>query len=188
MAFYWLEGGTKAVREILEAPASPSTEHAKKNPYTQPTPGTPARKLALLAGDIMRSPVRTLPESATFEEARLLFRQRRFRHVPILNAAGSLSGIISDRDVLREAAQIGEKVQGWVQELVNEQKTVVEFMTKRILVGTPSTEIRQIAKAMFEERIGSMPIIDAKNRLTGIITRSDILRTLVTQAPIELWI
>jgi len=33
-----------------------------------------------------------------------------------------------------------------------------------------------------------MPIVDPKENLVGIITRSDILRTLVDHAPLELWV
>ena len=40
---------------------------------------------------------------------------------------------------------------------------------------------------MFAHHIGSMPVIGEGERPVGIITRSDILRTLVNRAPLELW-
>jgi len=185
VAFYWLEGGSKHIRHSTE-PSGEEARDAKKSAYAK-SETDQTRRIALVASDIMRSPVRTLPASATFDEAKALFKQSRFRHVPILNGT-KLCGIISDRDVLKEAAQTTERLHEWVSEFVSEQKTVDDFMTKRVLVGTPNTGIRLIARAMFEERIGSMPIVDEKLKLVGIITRSDILRTLVSHAPIELWI
>ena len=50
----------------------------------------------------------------------------------------------------------------------------------------PETEIRLIADVLIKERIGAMPIVDEKEKLVGIVTRSDILRTVV-KAPLELW-
>ena len=62
------------------------------------------------------------------------------------------------------------------------------LITERVLVASPDTEIREVAKILFEHRIGAMPVISSSERLVGIITRSDILRTLVNRAPLELWI
>lgn len=212
MAFYWLETGSKTIRQNNDHPL-PSSDPSpvSKDPYGTATKQL-ARRQAFVANDIMRAPVKTLPATATLEETRLLFKQSRFRHVPIVDSANRIIGIVSDRDVLREAAQpavssesastaedlpsfsedsrlpVSDALPSWIQEIVVVDRRVADFMTKRILVGTPSTEIRLIARAMFEERIGSMPIIDEKNKLVGIITRSDILRTLVSHAPMELWI
>jgi len=41
---------------------------------------------------------------------------------------------------------------------------------------------------MFEERIGAMPMVNEGGTPLGMITRSDILRTVMNQVPFELWI
>ena len=132
--------------------------------------------------------VQSLKPEATFDDAKNLFQKFRYRHVPIVDETGKLVGIVSDRDVLREAANIAGAVTGWMKEVVSNAKSIDEFMTRRVLTALPNTEIRFIAKVMFEERIGAMPIVDSHGRVSGIITRSDILRMLVNNAPLELWI
>ena len=184
MPFYWFDFGVRNARSA--AAQKEQSVPAPKNAYQQPAPKS--LKPATNANQIMRSPVKTLTPETTFEEARAFFRQNRFRHVPIVNAEGKLVGLISDRDVLREAANINTGPEAWVKDLVQVTRTIADFMTKRVLTATPSAEIRQIAKAMFEERIGSMPIVNEEEKLVGIITRSDILRTLVHNAPLEIWI
>lgn len=130
---------------------------------------------ALLAEQIMTSPVVTLGREATMGEARNLFRERRFRHVPILSATQRLAGILSDRDLLHH--------------LVDPDLSPIRaLVTERVFAASPDTEIREIARVLFEHHIGSMPVIDPQARLVGIITRSDILRTLVNRAPLELWV
>jgi len=61
-------------------------------------------------------------------------------------------------------------------------------MTDRVLTAHPDTEIRTIARVLFEERIGAMPIVNEAGLPKGILTRSDILRTVMNQVPFELWI
>lgn len=192
MGFYWYEAGVRSQRverSALEREQNGAARNAPRDAYAAQTEQHTKRQPAVIARQIMAQKLVTLPETATFDEIYSLLRNKRFRHVPIVDSQGKLRGIISDRDALREAASVGQGTGGsWIAEVVQQQKTAAEFMTRKVLVASPTTEIRHIAKAMFEERIGAMPIIDDTHRLVGLITRSDILRTLITGAPLELWI
>jgi CBS domain-containing protein len=130
---------------------------------------------AVTAAQIMSAPVVTLQLDQTIAEARELFRRRRFRHVPVVNAQGGLAGIVSDRDIL---GHVGDPPDTPINGL----------MPARVLVASPDTSIREIAQVLFEQRIGAMPVIDSQRALAGIVTRSDILRTVVNRAPLELWV
>ena len=142
---------------------------------------------ALHAHQIMTSPVITLRPDTMITEAWHLFRERRFRHIPVVTADGKIYGIISDRDLLRYAATSG-KVPPY-SESTPEATTPIANLTKtRVIASTRDTEIREIAKILFEQRVGAMPVVTDKGQLEGIITRSDILRTLVNHAPLELWV
>lgn len=139
------------------------------------------RELALTAEQIMSKPVVTLPADATLNEAWELIRRRRFRHVPLVSHDKKLVGIISDRELLQAAAKIGNTTGDTTQE------TVGQLVEARVLTALPSAPIREIARTLFEERIGAMPVVE-NGTLVGIITRSDILRALVNHAGLELWI
>ena len=135
----------------------------------------------------MASPVVTLPRKPPMAEAWELIRAKRFRHIPILSREKELIGIISDRDLLREAGSICSTVHR--QDKTGQEQMTIQGMIKRkVLTASPDTGIREIARILFEERIGSMPIVDDNGSLVGMITRSDILRTLVNNAPLDLWI
>jgi acetoin utilization protein AcuB len=138
-------------------------------------PDTPRRRV-IFAAELMSTQVVTLQDDAPLSSAAEIFSQRRFRHIPVLNSESQLAGILSDRDVLRNSSR-----KGW------ESESVSSFMSKLVIVASKDTEIREIARVMFEERIGCMPITDDPGNLIGIVTRSDILRTLVVQAPLALW-
>lgn len=146
-------------------------------------PDTP-RKRILLASEMMSTKVVTIAHSALLAEASRLFAAKRFRHVPVVDGRGKLVGILSDRDVLRRAAHIEDahaSGKPW------QEVRVDIIMNQPVLVASGDTEMREIAQVMFAERIGCLPIVDAEHALIGIITRSDVLRTLLVQAPLELW-
>ena len=140
------------------------------------------RQPAVTAAQIMTAPVVTLAPDATLDEAWQLFRTRRFRHVPIAAANGTVAGILSDRDLMREAlARAAGPPATWAA-------SVREVMATDVLTARPEATIRQVARVLFDERIGAMPIVDASGVLAGILTRSDILRAVLGSAPLELWI
>ena len=145
------------------------------------------RRPAILASQIMASPVVTLPPEATLSDAWELIRTKRFRHVPIVSRKNILVGIISDRDMLLEAGNICSTASP-LDNADQEQTTIQGLIRRNVLTASPDTGIREIARILFEERIGSMPIVDDKGMLVGIITRSDILRTIINNAPLDLWI
>lgn len=145
------------------------------------------RGIALHAHQIMTTPVVTLFPETSIADAWTLFRERRFRHVPVVTGVGKIFGIVSDRDLLRYAATTG-KVPPY-SESMPEANISIESLTKtRVITSSQDTEIRQIARMLFEQRIGAMPVVNDAGVVEGIITRSDILRTLVNNAPLELWV
>jgi len=156
------------------------------SPYAQHDQ-TPDRVPAILAKQIMTASVTTIGPEATIHEAWKLFQHRRFRHVPVLNREGIIIGLLSDRDVLRQVA--GSRQSSSSEDVTDPLSQEIQVvMTRQVLTAHPETEIRSVARVMFTERIGAMPIVDHDGVLVGIVTRSDILRTVMQHVPFELWI
>ncbi len=142
---------------------------------------------ALHAYQIMSSPVVTLSPQTTITEAWRVFRERRFRHIPVVTPDRKIYGIISDRDLLRYAATSG-KIPPYSEDAPEAHTVITGLVKTRVVAASRDTEIREIAKILFEQRIGAMPVLTESGLLDGIITRSDILRTLINHAPLELWV
>ena len=160
---------------------------AAQQAYSTATAQPKERAPAVQAHQIMTSPVVTLPADISLLDAWNVFRERRFRHMPVVDLDGHLVGILSDRALLRYAAVTGN-VPPYSKDSPQAHTSIAELMKAEVITATPDTEIRDIARAMFEKRIGAMPIMDGRDRLAGIITGIDILRTLVNHAPLELWV
>jgi len=53
--------------------------------------------------------------------------------------------------------------------------TAFDIMTKDVIAVTTETSIRELAEIMTRHRIGSVPVVDDKGALIGIVTESDLI-------------
>lgn len=127
-----------------------------------------------VAADIMSSPPVTLHPEDTLDEAWQLITTSRFRHIPIIDWDGNLVGILSDRGLL-EGLKSKKDV-----------RLVKDVMVRKVLCASPKTKVTRITKVFIVERVGSMPIINDKRELVGMVTRSDVLRLVVAMSGIQL--
>ncbi len=164
-------------------PPNPSFSHARL--YEQVQALSQATPSAIVARDIMSSPVTTLSITASLAEAWEMVKQQRFRHIPIQSQNGTLVGILSDRDLSRgtvETALGGTKGAADLAEV-----TIGKLVSHPVLVAALDATILAIARVLLEERIGAIPVVSQDKELLGMITRSDILRVIVSHPNFEQW-
>lgn len=156
---------------------------AAQQAYEEQTRHARLPKPALLAKDLMTAPVVTLPSDATVAEAWALMTRRIFRHIPITAVHGTLVGMVSDRDLIRHAPDL---VITGIQS-AGARRRLAEIMSTRVLSATPTTDIREIARVMMDERVGALPVLDPDRHPVGIISTRDLLRAIANHGPVELW-
>ena len=64
---------------------------------------------------------------------------------------------------------------------------VGDIMRGDVLTATPETSLRDLLRVMVHAELSALPITDAQRRLVGIITTSDILRTIEELDDLDLW-
>lgn len=156
---------------------------AAQQAYEEQTRNTRPSKPAMLARDLMTTPVLTLPSDSTLAEAWAIMTRRSFRHLPITSFHGALVGMVSDRDLIRH---VPELVTAGVSTHAAGRK-LTEIMSPHVFSASPTTDIRDIARVMMEERVGALPILDSERRPIGIVSKQDLLRGLANHGPLELW-
>lgn len=147
--------------------------------YQQGLPGKP-REPVVFAQEIMTSPVLTLPPDSPLTEAWTLMTSRHIRHIPIVSETGLMVGILADRDILH----LPQTLQHGFHSLPH---AIRDVMTTAVLTATRETPIQEISSVMLRENISALPILDTDHRPVGILTTTDILRALVSHAPLEVW-
>jgi acetoin utilization protein AcuB len=143
----------------------------------------------LLARDWMTRKLVTLSPEASVAEALTLCRERRIRHIPILEE-GRLVGIVSDRDLRDASPALGDAQRASALQKIR----VGDVMTREVSTADPQDSIENLAQEMYEFKIGSLPVVAegpmvdeglvavAEEELMGIVTSSDVMRALVTLA------
>ena len=128
--------------------------------------GTPSQRwrMAVLSiKDIMTSNVRTARESDTLHHVHRLMKMSGFRHLPVLDEDGELTGVVSDRDVHL----------AWHR---GPDQLVSSFMTRYTQWAHPDARARDVAARMLNDKIGCVPVVDHRGKVVGIVTEHDFLR------------
>lgn len=124
----------------------------------------------MLVEEIMTRDVITVGPDIPVEEAIRLARERRIRHLPVVEGR-NLVGIVSDRD-LRGAVPPDDRRTG-------EPPLVVrDVMHADVYTAHPLDPLDEAARQMYEHRIGCLPVVSG-GQLVGIVSETDVLRTIV---------
>ncbi len=127
--------------------------------------------------DWITTEVITISPDASVKEAFGLMKSMGIRHLPVVKE-GVLKGIVTDRDLRRP--KISDVFKTW-HELyrIDDNIQVEDVMIAPVITLGQDATIQEAAKLMVQNRIGAIPIVDAKKKLVGIIVESDILRAFV---------
>ena len=104
------------------------------------------------------------PEQSIREALQLLARHN-IGALVVVGESGLPVGIVSERDVVREAAR-SEEVFG---------RAVADLMTRDLVVAQPEDDLASVGHTMTERRIRHLPVIDG-GRLVGIVSIGDVLK------------
>ena len=168
-------GQSEAV--ALPANAGEQAVHA----YQEMLPQSLERGPLYHASQIMQSEVITVHADDEVARAWRLLVDHQIHQAPVLDAAGHLVGIVSDRNLLTSLnVDAGE-----VRDVLS--RRVADVMSTPVVAATPTTDIRRIAQVMLERIVAGVPIVSESGTLLGFISRSDILQAVVTDPPLSVW-
>ncbi|MGF2617420.1 CBS domain-containing protein [Rossellomorea vietnamensis] len=128
----------------------------------------------MIVEEIMITEVETLRADDTIEQAIKTMRDKKVRHIPIVDENMAVIGIVSDRDVKDGTPSIFQKDKA-AEELQNPLKLI---MKTNVITGHPLDFVEEAAALFYEHHIGCLPIVK-ENKLVGIITETDLLYTLI---------
>lgn len=147
--------------------------------------GSADSNTGLQAAQIMSSPVISLSPDDLIVDAMRFFKNKHFRHLPVVNKEGLLQGILSDRDVLYNLSGFTNQFEKKTS-LANKNTNVKALMNSSVISASAETDVRYISRLIVEQRVGSIPVV-ASGKLLGIITRSDVLKAVMRNFVLELW-
>ncbi len=172
--------GVELGAEAIAGVASRSNDEAVRA-YRAMLPPEIERGPLYLAEQIMQRRVIAVTDGDDVALAWRTLRDNQIHQAPVLDDGAKLVGIVSERDLLT-AINIDS---GQIVEALN--RRVRDVMTTPVVAAAPVTDIRRIAAVMLDHGVDGAPITNESGRLVGFVSRSDILRAVVTDPPLSLW-
>jgi CBS domain-containing protein len=129
--------------------------------------------------EIMSSPVITASPSTPVKDAARLLVEHGISAMPVLDAKGTLVGIVSEADLIPMQARPDARTQATPQRpsAGRSPLTVSQVMTHEVLTLGAGTEVSQAARSLLEAGVKRMPVVRGR-RVIGIVSRRDLVRVI----------
>ncbi|ABZ84439.1 tRNA nucleotidyltransferase/poly(a) polymerase [Heliomicrobium modesticaldum Ice1] len=159
--------GAAAAASIKGGDAALTLEQLVRSLYDTIRPQRGAR-------EIMSSPVKTITPDTTVDDAGKVMLRYGHTGLPVVEG-DRLVGVISRRDFDK----------AYIHGL--RHAPVKGFMSRNVITITPDTSLRHIQRLLIEHDIGRLPVLE-EGKLVGIVSRTDVLRTLHGEnMPVRYW-
>ncbi len=147
-----------------------------------------------LVKDIMVKEVITIQKDASVEELSELLINNKISGVPVVDTDGKLAGIATEGDLIIKDSDLHfpryfklldsiiylESLNKFKKNLKKFLGTKVEdVMTAEIKTVKEETQITEAANIMIKYNINRVPVLDSKDELVGIVTRADIVKSMI---------
>jgi acetoin utilization protein AcuB len=129
----------------------------------------------MLVRDYMSQPPIVISPKTPISDALKLMRERTIRRLPVVDPAGRLIGIVSDKDLLHAEPSPATSLSIWEITYLLGRITVEQVMTRDVLTVAPTTPLEEAAQIMVDRKIGGLPVVEA-DKVLGVITETDIFR------------
>jgi CBS domain-containing protein len=136
--------------------------------------------MLMRAKDLMTSSVATVRPDTPAKEAARLLTANGYTALPVVDGEGDLLGVVTEADLIRNR-------------ILPDPRTLIEdeppppdepaaplvgaVMTANPITVAPTTDAVAITRVMLDRHLRALPVVDG-DRLVGIVTRRDVLRTI----------
>jgi CBS domain-containing protein len=142
--------------------------------------------------DVMTTPVVTLRADEKVEYAADVLAEKNVGALPVVDENGRLLGILRDDDLIASEARVhvptfinflglGMAFPGEMKHLEKELKKIAGATVGDVMQTDPPTvrpddTLEDVATLMHDRGVNSVPVVDADNKVVGIVARADVVR------------
>lgn len=150
----------------------------------------------LTAKDIMSKDVVSVAPDTSIEELASLLVSNEISGVPVVDANGSLAGIVTENDLISrnkrlhiptvvsflDAAIYLESSKKFADEVKRVTATkVADIMVKKVVTIAEDASLTDIATIMSEKKVHILPVVKA-GKVVGIVGKRDVVKAVSQQA------
>lgn len=89
----------------------------------------------------------------------------------ITDARGKVSGVLTERDILRRFAEFGASLGAL---------SVSKIMSRNVHTTEPAATVQQVLETMTRQRFRHMPVLD-DGKLVGVVSMGDMVKSLLEE-------
>jgi acetoin utilization protein AcuB len=127
----------------------------------------------------MTTDVATVEENTSMMKASIVMKEKKIRCLPVVNDKGKLVGIVTDRDLRDAAPSKATTLDVYELNYLLSSMKIKDIMSKNLVFVRPDETVEFAAILMIENKISSLPVVNKKGALIGIITQTDIFKVLI---------
>lgn len=128
--------------------------------------------------ELMQTSVATVRGNETLTAVDDLMKTGWVRHLPVIDAADRVLGVITQRDLLKAAVSSVAGANPVEQQRWLEHVLVRDVMSKKPVTIEPDADLAVAVDKLLVGKFGCLPVVD-HGRLVGLITETDLLRHLL---------
>lgn len=154
--------------------------------YTQAQKPETQRQPLTRVESLMSTQVIVVTSNATVQQAWQLLAQQGVGQAPVVSLKGALVGLVSRADLMKaEALPLPDHDPLTWRTLM--AQSVTSVMVSPVPSVSPQTDIRRVANVLLDADLPGLPVVDDDGTVVGFISRSDILRAVTNDPPLDLW-
>ncbi|HEX8569314.1 MAG TPA: CBS domain-containing protein [Caulobacteraceae bacterium] len=121
------------------------------------------------------SDVFTVSPDQTLSEAARQLNEKRVGAL-VVRDAGSVIGIVSERDIVRELATGGPAAL---------ERPVAEHMTRDVIFAAPHETVDALLARMTDRRVRHLPVVSGQGELCGLVSIGDLVKHKISEIEAE---
>jgi CBS domain-containing protein len=118
----------------------------------------------------------TIGPDSTIPDAARMLGANRIGALVVVGEEGGIAGILSERDIVNGIAKNGDPCL---------RMAVRDLMTADVVVCHENDTIDSLSQIMTSQRIRHLPVVDGDNRLVGMVTIGDVVKSRLELADLE---
>lgn len=135
--------------------------------------------------DVMTTTALSVAPDMRANDAWQILAERQVAQAPVVDALGRVIGLLlradmAPLDLLPEPGAVKKAI-----DLA--RRPVSEVMVSPVPTVAADTELRRVAAVLLDTGLPGLPVTDEAGVLSGFIARTDILRAVAADPPLDLW-
>lgn len=133
----------------------------------------------MLVKDIMTSDVLTVREDQSMLEAREELRGKNLISLPVVDDLKRIRGIITVDDIGKASPSDTSTLSRYEANYLLGRLKVKDVMRRTVVTVEADDTIEFVAYKLYKYKVNALPVVNDENKLCGIVSRSDIFRSII---------